>query len=186
MDKENSPPTPAPVRPGSSCISVPGNGASGRDTSSSSAACGGTDDSGRFAEYSDEAIDQLIEETKNKNTSTATKKWLAVLSEFCRKRNLKCDLATITGNNLAGILKHAYVEIRTKNDQKHYSKASLISFRAAIQRRLTERHRDINILTDKEFVQSNKALHALLKKKEKGWRYERGPTQGCSVPRGPS
>ena len=45
-----------------------------------------------------------------------------------------------------------------------YSKASLISFRAAIQRQLTEHQSTINVMTNKEFQKANIALNAFIKK----------------------
>eukprot|EP00117_Sycon_ciliatum_P018228 scpid107527/ scgid1963/ len=71
-----------------------------------------------FKKYLTKILKSLSTKRKKQNTTTATKKWLSVLTDFCRKKKVTCDLATVSPTDLAGILKHAYVEIRTKNEKK--------------------------------------------------------------------
>ena len=124
---------------------------------------------GRFSKMTPEEIDNMIDNSKNSNTVATTKKWIAVLDEYCQKRHTPIDLASVSAEKLSSILKHAYVEIRQKLNHKPYSKSSLISFRAAVQRKLSDFKRPINIITDSEFKSANQALRAFFKKqKSKG------------------
>lgn len=78
------------------------------------------------------------------------------------EKGLTFDFEQGEGEELSRLFGQMYVEFRQKLGD-YYSKLSLLSFRAAVQRYFTVFGREINIYIDKEFVQANNILDGYLK-----------------------
>ncbi|XP_069131278.1 uncharacterized protein [Argopecten irradians] len=79
------------------------------------------------------------------------------------------DLVNVTVDDLADSLRQFYAEARPKktemsaDENQMYHKNTLINIRGAINRHLTDIHRDIDIIRDKQFKKANGVLDGLLK-----------------------
>ena len=90
---------------------------------------------------------------------------LYVETEWLRSRGQPEAFEYMAADELADQLRKFYGEARTKK-RKDYSKQSLISLRAGIQRHIQEPpyNRQINIITDREFKQANMVKTGRIKK----------------------
>ena len=117
----------------------------------------------RFGSVSESELDLLDQKKIRASTRESTKKWLNVLHEYVKEKDVDIDLASVEADELGNFLRRLYVDIRQR-DGSYYSKASLLSFRAGIHRHLTEDlGRDIDIYKDAAFRQANNTLDARLK-----------------------
>lgn len=89
-------------------------------------------------------------------------------SDWLAFADLPRDFEQIESAELGQILKRFFVEVRQK-DGKKYSRSSLLSMRACIQRHLVAPpfNRQINLLTDGDFQGMNAILSGLIKRKKK-------------------
>ena len=100
------------------------------------------------------------------NTKRTTTFWLSVLRKWYDANGHECDSETITSDNLAPLLEHAYAELRTV-DRKEYAQSSLQCFRSGIHRELANNDRRMTIFQDKEFKRANAVLDGVIKRQRR-------------------
>jgi hypothetical protein len=85
-------------------------------------------------------------------------------SEWCTERNVNPEFEVLTAEELSGVLRRFYGEVR-KKDGTEYSKNALAGLRSAIHRHITSapHHRQFNILHDAQFKAANNVLIGTLK-----------------------
>ena len=90
-------------------------------------------------------------------------------AEWRNDKNKTGDFEKLEAEDLAGELRQFYGDVRKENGEK-YSKSSLSSIRAALQRHLTSapHHRTINILTNELFNTANNVFDGSLKRSKRG------------------
>ena len=122
--------------------------------------------SSRFAQVSNEEVENCLRESFPSNTQKMTALWLKVLSDYLFERQIKLDLKTGPEEELASVLVRLYAEVRTKNGEE-YRRSSLLALRAALQRHIssTLERTDVNIISRGKFTRANNVLDALLKEK---------------------
>ena len=98
-------------------------------------------------------------ENTAKNTKWAFKK----LTDWMRKRKVDVDLKTVSGADLAPILRRFYGELKSGNG-KMLTPSSLVCIRSGIQRALVEiRETPLNIASDTTFTKANATFIAKCK-----------------------
>ena len=117
----------------------------------------------RFASVTEDALEEIQTNRVAKSTRMSTEKWMKVVFEYLREKRIACDFRTVAKNELGKLLRRLYVELRQK-DGNHYSRSSLLSCRAAVQRYLNQNlKRDVNIYKDAAFKAANATLDGHLK-----------------------
>jgi len=99
-----------------------------------------------------------------KSTEEHMTKFSNKLKSFLSSKSLSTDFENIPKRILNNYLRYFYSELR-KMDGDFYSPASLICIRAGLFRYFTSHHmqrRDINIISDPEFLTSNQMLKAMV------------------------
>ena len=117
----------------------------------------------RFASLTDDEVSDMLSKRVPESTRQSTTKWLRAFQLYLNEKGIEFDLSTGGAQDLADLLSKMYVELRQKTGE-HYSKSSLLGFRAAIQRHLSALGRDVNIFEDSEFKHANEVLDAYFKK----------------------
>ena len=122
--------------------------------------------SSRFAQVSNEEVENCLCDSVPSNTRKTTALWLKALSDYPFKRQIKFDLKTCSEEELASVLVRLCAEVRTKNGEE-YQRSSLLAMRAALQRHIssTLERTDVNIISRGKFTRANNVLDALLKEK---------------------
>ena len=120
----------------------------------------------RFATLSDQDIKLLSEARHEENTKKATKFGCIVFSAWLSARGFPIDYSwpEMDIDELSELLKRFYAEVR-KKDGTRYCKTSMISIRAAINRKLNseEYNRSVDIISDQRFKGANNLLEGLFK-----------------------
>ena len=95
------------------------------------------------------------------STAFSTKQWVGKFKNFLNMKNLSENIETMPVRFLSQYLRYFYYSLLRK-DGRPYAPRSLIGIRAAIHRYLSgpEVNRNINILTDREFMRANMTLKA--------------------------
>ena len=70
--------------------------------------------SSRFAQVSNEEVENCLRVSVPSNTRKMTALWLKVLSDYLFERQIKVDLKTCSEEELASVLVRLYTEVRTK------------------------------------------------------------------------
>ena len=98
------------------------------------------------------------------NTKTQTSWGLEKFNQWLEKRQISCDLQTVSPAELNGVLRRFYAEVKT-NKKTDLTPSALTGVRAAIHRTITGQpiSRLINILKGVEFTQANKMLEVVCK-----------------------
>ncbi|XP_069107299.1 uncharacterized protein [Argopecten irradians] len=131
----------------------------------------------RFKTVSEKQIKDYEESNQSKATKKNTAWGVKLFQEWhVEVYGIELDLATVEEDALNKILAKFYCEARPKNVQQReekmglapqhaaeYHKNSLKNLRAASIRKLQDLGRDIDIVRDKAFKQSNKTLNGLFK-----------------------
>ena len=116
----------------------------------------------RFGSVTEQQLQQIVDGSTPENTKRTTRFWLSVFKRYCDEKKIALDLSSCTSAELSNVLKFFYVEVRN-SDGKTYQRSSLASVRAAIQRRLKDLRRPINVYKDKEFEFANSIFQANIK-----------------------
>ena len=108
-----------------------------------------------------EAESKIVPQSTQKQTKNHIKRF----KEFLLMKNLSDKIETVPLPILGNYLSFFYYSLETK-DGNPYSPASLICFRASIQRYLNspEVNRNINLVDDSHFKRANGVLKAMVKK----------------------
>ncbi|XP_062606354.1 uncharacterized protein LOC134268177 [Saccostrea cucullata] len=122
----------------------------------------------RFHKVTEEQVKKYEEMTQSKNTKKHTKWGVKILQEWHLETfNQDIDLSTIGTEELVDKLKKFYCEARPcKTPNEEYHKNTLKGIRAAINRRLSDLGRDIDIVNDKSFKSVNKCMIGMLKERK--------------------
>ncbi|XP_062607734.1 uncharacterized protein LOC134269551 isoform X1 [Saccostrea cucullata] len=122
----------------------------------------------RFHKVTEEQVKKYEEMTQSKNTKKHTKWGVKILHEWHLETfNQDIDLSTISTEELVDKLKKFYCEARPcKTPNEEYHKNTLKGIRAAINRRLSDLGRDIDIVNDKSFKSVNNCLVGLFKQRK--------------------
>ncbi|XP_062570216.1 uncharacterized protein LOC134232271 [Saccostrea cucullata] len=123
----------------------------------------------RFRKVTEKQIKTYQEMTQSKNTKKHTKWGIKILDDWHLETfNDNIDLSSVSAEELASKLERFYCEARpskAKTPNEEYHKNTLKGIRAAINRRLSDLRRDIDIVNDKTFKMANKCLTSLLKQR---------------------
>ena len=128
-----------------------------------------TENSRRFVPL-DKPIDRFIEEQKNKNTLSKTRRDVSLLIEFLKAKNETRKVEEIPPEELNGYVSEFIVAVRRK-DGEDFEPSSLRGLVCSFNRHLKACKYPYNIIEDKEFEQVRQALEArskVLKKDGKG------------------
>ncbi|CAG2253459.1 KCTD1_15 [Mytilus edulis] len=130
----------------------------------------------RFKTMEENELQSLKENFhQSKATKNNTKWGVKLFQEWCLESSGgHTDFNTVTKVDLNNKLRHFYAEAKPKNTEKRaqsmpqehagvYHKNSLKNVRAALNRHLTDINREIDIVKDNEFRQSNVILDSTLK-----------------------
>ncbi|CAG2212786.1 KCTD1_15 [Mytilus edulis] len=130
----------------------------------------------RFKKMEENELQSLKENFhQSKSTKNNTKWGVKLFQEWCLESSGgHTDFNTVTKVDLNNKLRHFYAEAKPKNTEKRaqsmpqehagvYHKNSLKNVRAALNRHLTDINREIDIVKDNEFRQSNVILDSTLK-----------------------
>ncbi|XP_033725029.1 uncharacterized protein LOC117315013 isoform X2 [Pecten maximus] len=131
----------------------------------------------RFRSVTEEELMRNETSPQSKSTYRNTQWGLRIFQAWSVESNgRELDMSTITAGELNEMLSRFYCEARPKNVEKRtenlpsqqaevYHKNTLINIRGAINRRLTDLGRDIDLVKDKEFKPSNRIMTGLLKQR---------------------
>ena len=109
----------------------------------------------RFATVSKNELEKLLADKDAENTKKATKLAVNIFTTYLKEKKIK---EPDDKESLAAVLKLFYIEAR-KEDGTAYSKSTLNSFRFGLNRHYIST-RDINIINDPAFNETNKAFGA--------------------------
>ncbi|XP_061190955.1 uncharacterized protein LOC133199094 [Saccostrea echinata] len=125
--------------------------------------------SSRFRKVTEEQLQSYQEMTQSKNTKKHTRWGVKILHDWHLETfNHNIDLSSVSTKELAAKLNQFYCEARPcKTPNEEYHKNTLKGIRAAINRRLSDLGRDIDIVNDKSFKTANKCLTGILKQRKK-------------------
>ena len=114
-------------------------------------------------------MERMEQEAVPDATSRATKSGVKKFLDWARKRNMEVNLHSITGSELAPILRKFYAEVR-KDNGKPLTPSSLVGIRAAINRHITSApfYRNLNVVAGPDFVVANKMFDTKCKLYYKG------------------
>ncbi|XP_061190313.1 uncharacterized protein LOC133198205 [Saccostrea echinata] len=120
----------------------------------------------RFKKSTDEEIKRLFEARQTPGTKKNTTWGCKMIQDWSReRRGEEIDFETISATQLNKLLEKFYCEARPEKDGQVYQKNTLKNLRAAINRRLGDLKRSVDIVKDKEFRSSNGVLVGLLKER---------------------
>ena len=69
----------------------------------------------RFSSVTEEDLDQIKIDSRAEVTVKTTKDWSSLFEEYLKMKKVEIDLKTCSANELAGVLKKLYVELRKKD-----------------------------------------------------------------------
>lgn len=133
----------------------------------------------RFGNCTNENILELVNKSKNINTSKATNNWMGVYLQWAGAKGKETCIEKLSPEILDVILQQFYAEIRKKNGQD-YEPNSLAAMQAGLDRHLKEKGYKYSLLTHREFSTSRSVLEGkakLLREEGRGKR----PNKSCSV-----
>lgn len=116
----------------------------------------------RFADVSQDDIDELLERRDSKSTKNVIKGSLSIFDNYCLEKNI--DFPTEAGE-LNSLLKKFYTAVRTK-DGSLYTKKSMLSIRYGLQKHF-EKTLKVDIVNSPEFKVANNVFNAMLVKLKK-------------------
>ena len=113
----------------------------------------------------EEDLNCLIDETVPENTKKVRNgevKFLKIIN--CERNSVDIDLHTTSEEELAGVLKRFYTNIRKKSGEL-YTPSALVGIRSAIHRKITSPpyERSINIVSGDKFIAANRIFNAKCK-----------------------
>ena len=111
----------------------------------------------RFATCNNADIENLINKSKNSNTTKATSQWMRVYNSWAEARNASLEIWTLKPVDLDLLLQQFYAEVK-KNDGNDYEPNSFSAMQAGIERLLKEKNYPVSILKSREFRTSNAVL----------------------------
>ena len=111
----------------------------------------------RFAECSDQLIENLKEKSKNKNTTVSTKNWLKVWKTWANQAGHSEEIKSYQTEELNVLLEEFYATMR-KQDGTEYEPGSLRVMQAALDRHLRDNGCKFSSIRDREFSESKKVL----------------------------
>ncbi|XP_069120795.1 uncharacterized protein [Argopecten irradians] len=135
------------------------------------------DNNKRFKTTTEKERNDISESAQSNRTKQNTIWGMRIFQAWSMESNgMETDMNNVTSEQLNDLLSRFYCEARPKNVDKRtgtlppqqaevYHKNTLINIRGAINRRLTDLGRDIDLVKDKEFKPSNKILTGLLKQR---------------------
>ena len=108
-----------------------------------------------FVELTDQEIDQLLIDSKSRNTNGSTNSLLNQLKAFLKLKNFP-NLEQVKTEDLPKILTQFYSSVRTTKSGELYQTSSFKVLRAGINRYF-KRERNIDIVSDELFVKAKKS-----------------------------
>ena len=111
----------------------------------------------RFAECSDQLIENLKEKSKNKNTTVSTNNWLKVWKTWAKQAGHSEEIKSYQPEELNLLLEEFYATVH-KQDGTEYEPDSLRVMQAALDRHLGDNGCKFSIIRDREFSESKKVL----------------------------
>ena len=111
----------------------------------------------RFASSNQQNIQNLIQKSKNENTTRATNQWMRVYHSWAQQRNAPLDIELLPPSELDPLLQTFYAEIRKQNG-KDYEPSCLANMLSGIDRYLKEKQYKFSIVRDREFSTSKSVL----------------------------
>ncbi|XP_052068538.1 uncharacterized protein LOC127707827 isoform X2 [Mytilus californianus] len=131
---------------------------------------------GRFQRMTDEDMEELQETNFESKSTQANTRWgVKMFQEWSvETTGSEVDLESISKEDLNNNLKHFYAEFKPKYQEKRasrmpekyasvYHRNTFINVRSALNRHLKDLQRNIDIVRDKEFRNSNNMLDSTLK-----------------------
>ncbi|XP_008300129.1 zinc finger MYM-type protein 4-like [Stegastes partitus] len=115
----------------------------------------------RHKNVTSDELDKLEDEKEEENTKKVTKWAVTILRDFLKEKGRNTDL-DLSATELNSILREFYASVQSQ-EGKHYSVASLMSMRAALNRFF----RHFNIIADSDFQTSNAVLKSVIKRYRK-------------------
>ncbi|XP_062585459.1 uncharacterized protein LOC134247142 [Saccostrea cucullata] len=120
----------------------------------------------RFKESTDDDVNRLFEARQTLATKKNTSWGCKLFQDWSiERRGEPVDLEAISPSQLNSLLEKFYCEARPLKDGELYHKNTLKNLRGAINRKLADLKRNIDIVKDKDFKTSNGVLHGLLKER---------------------
>ena len=107
----------------------------------------------RFAELTEDEIDQLSKPAVRKNTRLSTESAVKTLQKFCQKKSIFEDWNDLTKAGLNNLLREFYASARQVTGEL-YKLNSLNSLRHGLQRYFLENNK-VDIINDGEFLSAN-------------------------------
>ena len=111
-------------------------------------------------------VNQFIEEQKNKQTLSKTRRDVGLLSEFLKSKQENRKIEEIQPQELNDFLSEFIVTVKRK-DGGHYEPSSLKGFIASFNRHLKKVKYSKSIVEDREFEQTRKSAGCSLQTPEK-------------------
>ena len=110
-----------------------------------------------FPNVETNTIQELQNNTKNKNTCLSTKFWITAFKSWAKQKGFLKDIETYEPSELDTALQQFYAEVRNK-DGEDYEPDSLRVMIAALDRHLKEHGHKQSIISDREFFTSKQVL----------------------------
>ncbi|XP_021340959.1 uncharacterized protein LOC110441960 isoform X2 [Mizuhopecten yessoensis] len=122
----------------------------------------------RFKVASNEELSELFDARHTKSTKRNTAWGMKIFQDWnIEMFGRPLDMAAVSVTDLAEELRKFYFGARPNKGSDHvYQCNTLINIRAAINRYLSDTHRNIDIVRDKEFKHANGVLDGLLKQRK--------------------
>ena len=117
------------------------------------------------SELDESDLNKLEETSKPQSTNNATKSGVKKFTTWLVRRGLECDWATVSPDDLNGLLRRFYAEVKHNKVDRSLAPSSYTGLRAAIHRHITSPpySRNLNVIRDKEFTSSNNMFTAQCK-----------------------
>ena len=115
----------------------------------------------RFADITNLEINKIVKKKDATNTRKSTEQTLRLLPKYLLEKDMSVSLETVTPQELDSILCKFYAEARTEG-RTLYKKSSLQAFQHGLCRYFTD-YREINIMKDNDFRESNRVYSAVCK-----------------------
>ena len=111
----------------------------------------------RFASSNQQNIQNLIQKSKNENTTRATNQWMRVYHSWAQQRNAPLDIELLPPSELDPLLQTFYAEIRKQNG-KDYEPSCLANMLSCIDRYLKESNTNSQSFEIENFQRQNLSL----------------------------
>ena len=114
----------------------------------------------RFANISNEQLDQLLKDKDAKNTIKQTEMHSKTFSDYLRFKDIHIAFETVSKETLDAVLSRFWVEVRQQNGSM-YKVSSFNAIRAGVQRKFKQIRGDsFDIINDISFGNSNSVFNA--------------------------